>query len=445
MPTTMDCGPTVAALLGQLSTPTRNRYYFGKLLDADHFQLEQDYGNRKRWLLNRLSLGSGVLCGLEVTVSADGTQALVGPGVAIDPLGREVVVPSQSPGVNILQPTDACGQPVGTALQAPATVTLYACYHECEAEPAPVMVSECGPDRNCECGLVRERYRLQIRTEGIPPRPLDCGSFFSTLPSANDPDRRRRLCGILDGACGKPSETCVPLAVISVPAAGAGAPTIDQCGARTMVYSNAVLLDLILCLAERVDACCGGSTPVTPAPQVTAVWPANAAVMSPTQWRGAPPHVALTFTEAMSAKALAAPDPWLGVFSVQLPTPTAAGNAGQAKVTRLKLQPTASANSLSASYAVDGAIGESYFLVLIDANGGSIQDAQTPPLSLEADYAGTGLTAPIIQNCLALKPGKSAAIAIAAAAFTTPGASLPSGQDGIAGGIFSSWFQVTST
>lgn len=62
MGTTMDCGPAARELLARLSTPTRNRYYYGKLLDAHHLELEQDYGNRKRWLLNRLSLGTGVLC-----------------------------------------------------------------------------------------------------------------------------------------------------------------------------------------------------------------------------------------------------------------------------------------------------------------------------------------------------------------------------------------------
>lgn len=437
---TNDCGSAGAAVLAQLTTPARNRYYFGKLLDADHFQLEQDYGNRKRWLLNRLSLGSGVLCGLDVTISSDGTQAFVGPGVAIDPLGREIIVPSKSPGVNLLQPTDACGKPAGAALQAPATVTLYACYHECEAEPAPVMISECGPDRACECGIVRERYRLQIRAGAPPVRAHDCGSFFTDEPSANDPDRRQRLCGLLDLPCGQPSETCIPLAVLTVPATGS--PTADQCAARTMVYSNAVLLDLILCLAERVDACCGGSAPAATAPQVTAVAPANASTMPVAQWRALPPHVELTFSEAMSSTQLAAPDGWLGVFAVQPASISAAGGA-QAKVTRLKLQPPKSIGAAGVSYAFES-ISESYYVVIIDAAGGSIQDTQSPPLTLEANYAGANIAVPAVQACMALKPGKSGAIAIPASAFVSPGAALPSGQDGVSGGVFTSWFQITS-
>ena len=55
MATMTDCGPAARDLLSRLSAPVRNRYYYGKMLDAWHLELEQVYGNRKRWLVNRLS------------------------------------------------------------------------------------------------------------------------------------------------------------------------------------------------------------------------------------------------------------------------------------------------------------------------------------------------------------------------------------------------------
>ena len=58
------CADTKSADLGHLVTPCRNNYFYGKLLDEFHLEMEQSYFNRHRWLLNRLSLGSGVLCGL---------------------------------------------------------------------------------------------------------------------------------------------------------------------------------------------------------------------------------------------------------------------------------------------------------------------------------------------------------------------------------------------
>src|SRR5262245_17127605 len=64
-------------LLRTLTAPRRNFYYYGKLLDVPHFQMEQGYENLKRWRLNHLSLGEGVLCGLGIT-EVDG-QVCVDP------------------------------------------------------------------------------------------------------------------------------------------------------------------------------------------------------------------------------------------------------------------------------------------------------------------------------------------------------------------------------
>src|SRR5512133_4010955 len=82
----------VEALLGALLQPRqRNNYFYGKRMDVQHFQMEQDYGKLKQWLLNRLTLGKGVLCGLRVSIS--GGRVCVDPGVAIDGVGREIIVP----------------------------------------------------------------------------------------------------------------------------------------------------------------------------------------------------------------------------------------------------------------------------------------------------------------------------------------------------------------
>src|SRR6185369_4527424 len=46
----------------------RNNYFHGKMLSARDLAAEQDYFNQKRWLINRMVLGWGVVCGLEVLV-----------------------------------------------------------------------------------------------------------------------------------------------------------------------------------------------------------------------------------------------------------------------------------------------------------------------------------------------------------------------------------------
>ena len=69
----------------------RNRYYPKKRLSSADYQAEQDYFNNKRRFLNGLMYGSGIVCGLGV-FSLDDLSILVESGVAIDGLGREVVV-----------------------------------------------------------------------------------------------------------------------------------------------------------------------------------------------------------------------------------------------------------------------------------------------------------------------------------------------------------------
>lgn len=77
-------------------TGSRNRYFVGKRLTPASFSAEQDYHVQRRRLLNRSMHGWGVVWGLAVTptnanASGNGTL-LIGPGLALDRAGRELVV-----------------------------------------------------------------------------------------------------------------------------------------------------------------------------------------------------------------------------------------------------------------------------------------------------------------------------------------------------------------
>ena len=154
-------------ILRKLSVPTRNRYFYGKLLDSYHFELEQAYFNRKRWLMNRLATGAGVICGLDVVKTNDNKQVRVTPGVAIDFLGHEIIVSDASPVVDPRQLTDACGKKMGDPIQGVGTVTLCLDYLECDAEPVPILVGDCDTKNTCAPSMIRERYRLLVH-EGSP-------------------------------------------------------------------------------------------------------------------------------------------------------------------------------------------------------------------------------------------------------------------------------------
>jgi hypothetical protein len=74
----------------------RNRYFSGRLLGAEDFQLEQDYVRDRLRRHNRTLHGAGIVCGLQVSVRSDGQngeQVVVEPGVALDPNGEEIEVP----------------------------------------------------------------------------------------------------------------------------------------------------------------------------------------------------------------------------------------------------------------------------------------------------------------------------------------------------------------
>lgn len=69
----------------------RNKYFYGKLLSVDDFELEQRYINDKRRMINRFLHGVGVVAGLYV-VRVDEKTISLEAGFAIDSQGREIVV-----------------------------------------------------------------------------------------------------------------------------------------------------------------------------------------------------------------------------------------------------------------------------------------------------------------------------------------------------------------
>ena len=88
----------------------RRRYFGGKLVTAEDFELEQRYHIEKRWLLNRMLQGAGVVPGLGVVAGERGTVT-VEPGFALDPHGREILV-CEPQELAILD----CGEPVAICL-----------------------------------------------------------------------------------------------------------------------------------------------------------------------------------------------------------------------------------------------------------------------------------------------------------------------------------------
>lgn len=73
-----------------ITEPSRINYFFGRLLTPEDFQQEQQAIRARHWLHNRLLHGFGIVTGFDVTVDAESIE--VSAGVAIDALGREVIL-----------------------------------------------------------------------------------------------------------------------------------------------------------------------------------------------------------------------------------------------------------------------------------------------------------------------------------------------------------------
>lgn len=70
----------------------RLNYFNGQRLQAGDFRLEQDYHMRVRRWLNRSLYTAGIAMGLEVYAVPGRPVVKVQPGLAIDPLGREIIL-----------------------------------------------------------------------------------------------------------------------------------------------------------------------------------------------------------------------------------------------------------------------------------------------------------------------------------------------------------------
>jgi len=235
-----------------IHTFVRNRYFYGKLLDVFHFDLEQDYLNEKRWLLNRLVSGYGVLCGLDVQPVEKVRAVKVTPGIALDRGGREIIVPRTSDAIPVLpRPTATSHQPPGPCDED--YVHLCICFQQCESDPTPVLVDECGQATSCSASSIQERYKCIIRDGKAPEINLGSGVADFVLNGRLNyyalVERVTRACPEL------PSDLCIPLANIRLPP-GEDPPEASDIdiSPRPIVYSNDLLFDIVLALAGETPA-----------------------------------------------------------------------------------------------------------------------------------------------------------------------------------------------
>ncbi len=234
-----------------LKTPERNRYFYGKLLDVYHFELETNYLNAKRWLLNRLVSGYGVVCGLDVQLCKDEKSIIVLPGFAIDKWGREIIVPESSKPVKL---PDVPAQKSETPKQEPCDednfVHVCICFLECESDPMPVLAGDCKTVELCAPGAIRERYKVVIKEGKSPEVHTECS--IPDVISGDQIDYRALARWITEECPCLPDDPCVPLANVPLPVSGVTYDPNDiDITIRPIVYTNDLLFELILALMRK--------------------------------------------------------------------------------------------------------------------------------------------------------------------------------------------------
>jgi hypothetical protein len=136
----------------------RLNYFNGQRLEAGDFRTEQAYHIGVRRALNRALYSPGIASGLEVRAHpTDAHRVIVMPGLAIDALGREIILLEPREVLARGSPGSPSGLVLGNYLvvsyrEARAAASEEACRVDARAVPAAGCTCGSGAGRGCSCG-----------------------------------------------------------------------------------------------------------------------------------------------------------------------------------------------------------------------------------------------------------------------------------------------------
>jgi hypothetical protein len=263
----------------------RNNYFYGKQFTVRDLVQEQSYFNGKRHLINRMVLGLGVVCGLDVNWDEQARNFTVGTGMALDCCGREIII--CEPKVVPFKDYDNHCQAAQGKPDYEYKLVLCLEYDDCYTEPVDLPPVGCDVQERNEFNRVRDGFKVTIRNweDACPKQPYDHIACLNRFKDSQGPRNcetetiHQHLCKELK-ECSHQCEACdcVVLATIVVKATRPGqygqpqgyqqAPPqgypqqkgydeqryespvevwVDTCTDRRFVYSNSLLYDLIYC------------------------------------------------------------------------------------------------------------------------------------------------------------------------------------------------------
>lgn len=149
----------------------RNKYFYGKMLTARDFEIEQRYFNNKRRLVNRTILGVGVVCGLGVYQNDDSSFS-VETGMALDYLGREIVVPD--PVIRKLQMVEG-------AAGLEKSDQAYLCLSYAQEDREPVNSIGAADLQSEQYNKIDEGFRLYLSTDAPDAEQIYGGAGINSV------------------------------------------------------------------------------------------------------------------------------------------------------------------------------------------------------------------------------------------------------------------------
>ncbi|MFO7892757.1 MAG: hypothetical protein R6U63_03390 [Longimicrobiales bacterium] len=160
----------------QSPDPTKRvRYFDGQMLTAKDLTQDQAYFLEHNRRHNRTLHGYGTVCGLAVSArrTAEGVEVVVSPGLAIDPVGREIHVPEAQRVTAedlddwIAQHKEDVTEPRGEPLRS-LSLTLVICYAERETDPVPAPGDPCGTEEESSVpSRIADSFELRLTLD--PP------------------------------------------------------------------------------------------------------------------------------------------------------------------------------------------------------------------------------------------------------------------------------------
>lgn len=216
------CGVTALGERCDASLPDNPQctlnYHFGMLLGVDDFQAEQGFHLGRSRRHQRLLHGAGVVAGYQVLFEEAATELRVLPGLAVDPLGRELVLEADQC-VNLVKwwlqhRGEEAYADLPSLDDATFDLDLLVCYATCLSSPVPAIAEPCAGQasdiaysRVCETVTLKLVRALpvpaaEVEAPALTPWPhdrLSLAEVLSTVDIARPDDTR-------------PGELCVPLA-----------------------------------------------------------------------------------------------------------------------------------------------------------------------------------------------------------------------------------------